>query len=49
MLAVDARDLVKRFASGWPRRRVTTALAGASLAVPRGFLTVATAWREGTA
>jgi ABC-2 type transport system ATP-binding protein len=38
MLAVEARDLVKRFHSGWPRRRTTEALAGASLEVPRGAI-----------
>jgi ABC-2 type transport system ATP-binding protein len=36
MLAVDARGLIKTFRSGWPRRRRTEALRGASLAVPRG-------------
>jgi len=38
MLAVDARDLVKTFRSGWPRRRRTEALRGASLQVPRGTI-----------
>jgi ABC-2 type transport system ATP-binding protein len=38
MLAVDARDLVKTFKSGWPRRRRTEALRGASLQVPRGAI-----------
>src|SRR5262245_30369635 len=38
MLAVDARDLVKTFRSGWLQKRRTTALRGASLAVPRGAI-----------
>src|SRR5262245_40009613 len=38
MLAVDARDLVKTFRSGWFGRRRTTALRGASLQVPRGAI-----------
>ena len=38
MLAVDARDLVKTFGSGWLRRRRTEALRGASLQVPRGAI-----------
>jgi ABC-2 type transport system ATP-binding protein len=38
MLAVDARDLVKTFSSGWLRRRRTEALRGASLQVPRGAI-----------
>src|SRR5260221_14287382 len=38
MLAVDARDLVKTFSSGWVRRRRTEALRGASLQVPRGAI-----------
>ncbi len=38
MLAVDARDLVKTFRSGWLRRRRTEALRGASLQVPRGAI-----------
>src|SRR5213594_2735633 len=38
MLAVDARDLVKTFRSGWLRRRRTEALRGASLQVDRGAL-----------
>jgi ABC-2 type transport system ATP-binding protein len=37
-LAVDARDLAKTFRSGWPRRRRTDALRGASLQVPRGAI-----------
>jgi ABC-2 type transport system ATP-binding protein len=37
-LAVDARDLVKAFGTGWFRRRRTEALRGASLAVPRGSI-----------
>ena len=38
MLAVDAHDLVKTFATGWFRRRRTEALRGASLQVPRGAI-----------
>jgi ABC-2 type transport system ATP-binding protein len=38
MLAVDARDIVKRFRSGWLRRRTTEALTGATLAVERGSI-----------
>src|SRR5215831_1882910 len=38
MLAVEAHDLAKTFRSGWLRRRETTALRGASLAVPRGAI-----------
>src|SRR5262249_34906302 len=38
MLAVEARDLVKTFSSGWLRRRRTEALRGASLKVPRGAI-----------
>src|SRR5262245_54072768 len=38
MLAVEARDIVKRFRSGWPRRRTTEALSGATLEVPRGTI-----------
>jgi ABC-2 type transport system ATP-binding protein len=38
MLAVDARDLVKTFRSGWFGRHRTTALRGASLEVPRGAI-----------
>ena len=38
MLAVDARDLVKTFATGWFGRRRTEALRGASLGVPRGSI-----------
>jgi ABC-2 type transport system ATP-binding protein len=36
--AVDARDLTKTFRSGWPARRRTEALRGASLQVPRGAI-----------
>src|SRR3970282_6789 len=36
--AVDARDLAKTFRSGWPRRRRTEALRGASLQGPRGAI-----------
>jgi ABC-2 type transport system ATP-binding protein len=38
MLAVDARDLVKTFATGWFRRHSTEALRGATLQVPRGAI-----------
>jgi ABC-2 type transport system ATP-binding protein len=38
MLAVDARNLVKTFRSGWLGRRRTHALRGASLEVPRGAI-----------
>jgi ABC-2 type transport system ATP-binding protein len=38
MLAVDASDLAKTFRSGWLRPRVTEALRGASLQVPRGAI-----------
>ncbi|HET7875580.1 MAG TPA: ABC transporter ATP-binding protein [Methylomirabilota bacterium] len=37
-LAVDARALAKTFRTGWPRRRRTEALRGASLQVPRGAI-----------
>jgi ABC-2 type transport system ATP-binding protein len=35
-LAIEARDVVKTFRSGWLRRRETPALRGASLTVERG-------------
>src|SRR5262249_25725100 len=38
MLAVDARDLLKTFRSGWFGRRRTAALRGATLQVPRGAI-----------
>jgi ABC-2 type transport system ATP-binding protein len=38
MLAVDARDLIKTFRSGWINRRDTEALRGASLQVPHGAI-----------
>ncbi len=38
MLAIDARDVVKTFRSGWLRRRATEALRGVSLRVPRGSI-----------
>ncbi|MBI3637662.1 MAG: ABC transporter ATP-binding protein [Candidatus Rokubacteria bacterium] len=38
MLAIDARDVVKTFRSGWIRRRATEALRGVSLSVPRGAI-----------
>jgi ABC-2 type transport system ATP-binding protein len=37
-LAIDARDVVKTFRSGWLRRHETEALRGVSLAVPRGTI-----------
>jgi ABC-2 type transport system ATP-binding protein len=37
-LAIDARDVVKSFRSGWFRSRETAALRGVSLAVPRGAI-----------
>jgi ABC-2 type transport system ATP-binding protein len=37
-LAIDARDVVKSFRSGWLGRRETAALRGVSLAVPRGAI-----------
>ena len=37
-LAIDARDVAKTFRSGWLGRRVTPALRGVSLAVPRGVI-----------
>jgi ABC-2 type transport system ATP-binding protein len=36
--AIDARDVVKTFRSGWLRRRATPALRGASLTVERGTI-----------
>jgi ABC-2 type transport system ATP-binding protein len=38
MLAIDAQDVEKTFRSGWPRRRETRALRGASLTVERGAI-----------
>jgi ABC-2 type transport system ATP-binding protein len=38
MLAIDARDVAKTFRAGWMRRRITDALRGVSLAVPRGAI-----------
>lgn len=38
MLAVEVRDLVKIFRNGWFPRRVTHALRGVSLSVPRGVI-----------
>ena len=38
MLAVEVRDLVKTFRNGWFPRRVTRALRGVNLAVPRGVI-----------
>ena len=37
-LAIDARDVEKKFRSGWFRGRETAALRGVSLAVPRGAI-----------
>jgi ABC-2 type transport system ATP-binding protein len=37
-LAIDARDVTKTFRSGWLGRRVTPALRGVSLTVPRGVI-----------
>ncbi len=38
MLAVEVRDLTKTFRSGWLPRRVTRALRGVSLSIPRGVI-----------
>src|SRR5262245_64893428 len=38
MSAIDARDVTKTFRAGWSRRRVTHALRGVSLHVPRGAI-----------
>lgn len=38
MLAVEVRDLSKTFRSGWFPRRVTHALRGVSLSIPRGVI-----------
>ena len=38
MLAVEVRDLAKTFRNGWFPRRVTRALRGVSLAIPRGVI-----------
>jgi ABC-2 type transport system ATP-binding protein len=37
-LAIEARDVIKTFRSGWLRRRETPALRGASLTVERGSI-----------
>ena len=37
-LAIDAREVVKTFRSGWLRPRVTEALRGVTLEVPRGAI-----------
>jgi ABC-2 type transport system ATP-binding protein len=37
-LAIDAREVAKTFRSGWIRPRVTDALRGVTLAVPRGAI-----------
>src|SRR3989304_5827059 len=38
MLAVEVRDLAKTFRSGWFPRRLTRALRGVSLSIPRGVI-----------
>jgi ABC-2 type transport system ATP-binding protein len=38
MSAIDARDVTKTFRAGWRRRRVTHALRGVTLNVPRGAI-----------
>ena len=38
MSAIDARDVTKTFRAGWRRRRVTHALRGVGLQVPRGAI-----------
>jgi ABC-2 type transport system ATP-binding protein len=38
MSAIDARDVTKTFRAGWRRRRVTHALRGVTLHVPRGAI-----------
>ena len=38
MSAIDARDVTKTFRAGWARRRVTHALRGVTLDVPRGSI-----------
>ena len=38
MLAVEVRDLTKTFRSGWFPRRLTRALRGVSLSIPRGVI-----------
>jgi ABC-2 type transport system ATP-binding protein len=38
MSAIDARDVTKTFRAGWMRRRVTHALRGVTLQVPRGAI-----------
>jgi ABC-2 type transport system ATP-binding protein len=38
MSAIDARDVTKTFRAGWTRRRVTHALRGVTLQVPRGSI-----------
>ena len=38
MSAIDAREVVKTFRAGWMRRRVTHALRGVTLHVPRGTI-----------
>jgi ABC-2 type transport system ATP-binding protein len=38
MSAIDARDVTKTFRAGWTRRRVTHALRGVTLLVPRGTI-----------
>jgi len=38
VLAIEARDVVKTFRTGWIRGRVTPALRGVSLDIPRGVI-----------
>jgi len=38
MLAVEVRDLAKTFRSGWYPRRLTRALRGVNLSIPRGVI-----------
>ncbi len=38
MLAIEAREVVKTFRTGWRRGRVTRALRGVSLEIPRGVI-----------
>ena len=37
-LAIDAREVAKKFRSGWVRPRITEALRGVTLGVPRGAI-----------
>jgi ABC-2 type transport system ATP-binding protein len=38
VLAIEARDVVKTFRAGWMHRRITPALRGVSLDIPRGII-----------